>query len=105
MATIKNIDDLTKEEIQRELDHGARFVVFKYCFSYIIMTHHQSSDIYFVRSNESSLKHSIWFILLTLILGWWGFPWGPIYTIGALATNFTGGTDVTEDVLHSLNWE
>lgn len=27
----------------------------------------------------------------TLIFGWWGFPWGPINTIKALAINFSGG--------------
>jgi hypothetical protein len=27
----------------------------------------------------------------TALLGWWGIPWGPIYSIGALASNANGG--------------
>ncbi|MBD8899144.1 J domain-containing protein [Rhodanobacter sp. DHG33] len=27
----------------------------------------------------------------TWLLGWWGFPWGPIYTLSALFTNLVGG--------------
>jgi hypothetical protein len=27
----------------------------------------------------------------TWALGWWGFPWGPIYTLSALFTNLVGG--------------
>ena len=27
----------------------------------------------------------------TWVLGWWGFPWGPIYTLSALFTNLVGG--------------
>ncbi len=29
--------------------------------------------------------------MITLLLGWWGIPWGPVYTIGALARNLCGG--------------
>ena len=36
--------------------------------------------------------------LLTLVLGWWGIPWGLIYTPLALMTNFSGGRDVTAEV-------
>lgn len=103
MAAIKNIEGLTSEEIIRELKNGAKFVVFKYCISIVIMTFRRSSDIYFIRTDESTVKHSIGFTLLTFFLGWWGIPWGPIYTIGSLYTNLTGGDDVTEDVLNALN--
>jgi hypothetical protein len=26
---------------------------------------------------------------LTAVFGWWGFPWGPVYTVRALHGNFT----------------
>jgi len=29
--------------------------------------------------------------LWTLMFGWWGIPWGPLRTVQALATNFSGG--------------
>ena len=29
--------------------------------------------------------------LITLLLGWWGIPWGPIRTVQALYINLRGG--------------
>ena len=103
MAKIKNIDGLTNNEINFALQNGAKFVVYQYCISIIVMTFRRSSDIYFVKAGESTIKDSIGFTLLTLVLGWWGIPWGPIYTIGALYQNSTGGKDVTAEVLASIN--
>jgi hypothetical protein len=36
-------------------------------------------------------------------VGWWGIPWGPIFTVPALVTNLRGGIDVTESMLASLS--
>ena len=46
MAEIKNIHGLSVDEINRELSNGAKFVVFQYCFSFIVMTFKNRSDIY-----------------------------------------------------------
>ncbi|MBK7806107.1 MAG: hypothetical protein KA270_06815 [Saprospiraceae bacterium] len=103
MAVIKNIDGLSVEDINKELNNGAKFVVFQYCFSILVMTFKRGSDIYFIKAGEPTVKHSIGFTLITLFLGWWGIPWGPIYTIGALYSNLTGGKDITQEVLNSMN--
>ena len=102
MATIKNLEGLTNDDIDRELSNGAKFVVFQYSISIIIMTFRNSSDIYFVKSGESGFNYGIKYSLVSLVLGWWGIPWGPIYTIGAFITNCSGGKDVTQKVLHAL---
>ena len=83
MAQIKNIEGRTNGEIEHALNTGGKFVVFQYCISIVVMTFRRSSDIYFIPPGESTVKHSIGFTLLTLVLGWWGIPWGPIYTIGS----------------------
>lgn len=103
MAQIIGINGMTVEQLNAELAKGAKFVVFEYCISIVIMTFRRGSDVHFVKSDESTLSKSIGFTLLTVVLGWWGFPWGPIYSIGALYTNITGGKDVTQDVLNSFN--
>ncbi|WP_018343376.1 hypothetical protein [Cytophaga aurantiaca] len=103
MAAIKNVEGLTNNDINRELARGAKFVVFQYCFSIIVMTFKHSSDVYFIKAGESTTRHSIFHTLSTLVFGWWGIPWGPIYSIGALYTNLTGGKDVTNEVLSSIN--
>jgi len=84
MAGIKNLNGLTEEQVNLELSNGARFVVFQYCISIVVMTFKRGSDVYFIRADESSAKHSVGFTLLTFVLGWWGIPWGPIYTVGSL---------------------
>jgi len=105
MAEIKNLEGLTVDQVNTELQQGAKFVVFEYCISIIVMTFKRSSSIHFIRSGESTVKHSIGLTLLTLVLGWWGIPWGPIYTIGSIITNLGGGKDVTSEVLNSMNAE
>jgi hypothetical protein len=103
MASIKNIDGLTDQDILWEINNGGRFVFYQYTISIVVMTFKQSSDIYFIRGGQSGLKHSIGFTILTFIMGWWGIPWGPIYTIGALYTNFSGGKDVTQSIVSQIS--
>jgi hypothetical protein len=38
-----------------------------------------------------SVKAGLLYSFGTLLLGWWGIPWGPIYTVQAIARNFRGG--------------
>jgi hypothetical protein len=103
MAAIKGMDGMNDADINQALNEGAKFVIFEYCISILIMTFKRSSDIYFVKSGESTLSKSLPFTLISLFFGWWGIPWGPIYTIGSLYTNLSGGKDMPQEVLHSLN--
>lgn len=102
MAKIKGLENMTNERFVLELQQGAKFVVYTYCISIGIMTFRRSSDIMFVRSNESRLVKGLGYTALTFFLGWWGIPWGPIYTIGAFITNFGGGKDITQEVLAQI---
>lgn len=104
MAKIIGLEGIkTTAELQREISAGARFVVYQYVISVLILTFRRSSDIYFVRAGENRIIQGIGFSLLTFFLGWWGFPWGLIYTPMALWTNFSGGQDVTAEVLVSMS--
>jgi hypothetical protein len=99
---ILGIEGMSGKQLAAELERGGRFVVFQYCISLIFITFLRSSNIYFLRAGENGSQHSGGYSMLSAILGWWGIPWGPIYTIQALATNSKGGIDVTADVLASL---
>jgi len=99
---IKNIEGLTFNDLHRELERGAKFVMFSYCISILVMTFKRGSSIYFVKANESKVKFHWRHTFLSFIMGWWGIPWGPIYTIGALFNNFSGGKDVTTEVITAL---
>jgi hypothetical protein len=96
------LENMTGSELRRELEKGAKFVIYQYCISVLIFTFRRSSDVYFIRAGESAKEQGVGFTLISLIFGWWGIPWGPIYTLQALATNAKGGKDVTQEVLASL---
>ncbi len=100
---IKGTEGLSNEDVQHELDRGARFITYHYCISILIMTFRRSSDIHFVKAGENSILKGSGYSLLTLFAGWWGIPWGPIYTITSLAKNLGGGTDVTQEVLAQVS--
>jgi hypothetical protein len=99
---IIGIDGMTPSEVQAEVDRGAKFVMFRYCVSVLIITFRRGTDIYFLRPNESAAVKSLPFTLISLFLGWWGFPWGLIYTPQALITNLGGGKNLTAEVMASL---
>jgi len=100
---IRGLEGLTTDQVNFELQRGAKFVLFQYCFSVVVMTFRRGSDIYFVRSGESAITKGLPFTLLSVVVGWWGIPWGPIWTIGSCVTNFRGGKDVTAEVIASFN--
>ena len=99
---IVGIEGLDGQQLALELQRGARFLIYQYCISILILTFKRPSDIYFVRAGESAVSKGLGFSFISLLLGWWGIPWGPIYTIGSFITNFGGGKDVTQEVLTSL---
>ncbi|HIP13615.1 MAG TPA: hypothetical protein EYG73_12980 [Arcobacter sp.] len=94
---------MSLEELNQELQNGGKFVMFEYCISILIMTFKRPTKIYFIKAGEGTFGKSFGFTLTSLVLGWWGFPWGPIYTIGSIFTNTTGGKDVTNEVVDLLN--
>lgn len=99
MAAIRNLNDLSPEQVGSELQRGARFVMYQYTISLILITFQRSSDIYFIPANESTVTKGLPFTFLSFALGWWGLPWGPIRTIQSLVSNFSGGKDVTQEVI------
>lgn len=66
------------------------------------MTLKRNSDIYFIKADENTFKYSYGYVFLNLIVGWWGIPWGPIYTIGAVYHHIVGGKDLTQEVMNHL---
>ncbi len=103
MATkIRGIEGMKHGELDFEIQRGAKFVLFQYCISVIVLTFRRPSDIYFFRQGESAVVKGLPFTLLSLVAGWWGIPWGPIYTIQSVYNNSRGGKDVTQAVVNSL---
>ena len=98
---IRGIEGMTAEQVNFEVQRGGKFVVYHYCISIVVMTFRRGSDVYFVRAGESRVKKGMPWTLLTLVAGWWGIPFGPIFTITSLVTNLKGGKDVTGTIMVS----
>jgi len=102
MAKIVGIEGITPQEMAFELQRGGKFVQYQYCVSVLIMTFKRGTDIYFLRAGESPAMKGLMWTLLTLVAGWWGIPWGPIYTIQSLYVNLRGGHDLTPQAATAL---
>ena len=103
MATsIQGIQGLSPGELRHQIDLGGRFVYYKYTISAVVITFRRGSDIYFVKAGESRVVKGLGWTALTFFFGWWGIPWGPIYSVGSLWTNLRGGEDVTDKVIRTL---
>ncbi|QNN43384.1 hypothetical protein [Pedobacter roseus] len=101
--SIKNIEGLTGDEIRDLVARGGKFVMYKYCISVIIMTFNRPSDFYFIHPGKSSITPGLGYLFVSLFLGWWGIPWGPIYTIGNIGSILGGGKDYTNEILAHIN--
>ncbi|MEI6176741.1 MAG: hypothetical protein WCS43_07610 [Verrucomicrobiota bacterium] len=89
-------------QILDEVASGGRFVVFQYVFSLIIMSFRRNSPIMYLAPGQSGTGAAFGWSLIPLCFGWWGIPWGIIYSIGALWRNSAGGVDITEPIMAQL---
>ena len=99
---IQGAEGMSSDQLRFELQRGARIVCYHYCVSIVVMTFRRSSGAYFIPAGESAVSKGLSWTLLTLAMGWWGIPWGPIFSIQALAVNFQGGKDLTKDISDAM---
>jgi hypothetical protein len=99
---IVGIERMSAQELHEAVSRGGRFVVYQYCISVLVMSFRRSSSVHFVPAGASAAKKGAPFSLLSLLAGWWGIPWGPIWTISTVYRNSAGGVDVTHGVMHAL---
>jgi hypothetical protein len=95
---IDGLDNLTAAELEAELAVGGRFVFYEFCISFLVLTLRCPTRVRYLRPSEYGVVRGLPYVLLSLLLGWWGLPWGIIYTPLTVFTNLCGGHDVTERV-------
>src|SRR5688572_8080992 len=98
---IMNINGLTAHDLQRQVDNGAQFIYFAYTISLIVVTFKRTSGVYLVQQAENRAIRGIPFTMISLLFGWWGIPFGPLYTIESIRTNMRG-KDVTDEVMATV---
>ncbi len=101
---IKIDPNINLSDLKLKINQGARFVVFQYCISLIFaISLKRFSKAYFVEKFDSTNKYAKKYNILSLVFGWWGIPWGPVYTIKSINLNRAGGVDVTEDIMLNID--
>ncbi|RZK73448.1 MAG: hypothetical protein EOO85_17335 [Pedobacter sp.] len=102
---IRKTAGMSVNQLYNQLSNGGRIVIYGYCISTIFLTFKLLSPPHFIRAGEKASRYRAKYNLLSFLFGWWGLPWGPIYTLDMLRVNSDkqgGGTDVTDDVLLKL---
>ena len=99
---IRGTEGLSPADLQAEIARGARFVSYQWCLSLLVVTLKRGTRLHYLRPGETGFLPGFLWSAFSLVAGWWGFPWGPIYTIGSLWTNLRGGTDVTAAISAEL---
>ncbi|MEB0138684.1 MULTISPECIES: hypothetical protein [unclassified Undibacterium] len=100
---ILGVAGLDSKEIRQRVNNGWRFLRFEETRSFIVFSQRRYSDIYFVPPNESHMRYAKKHILITVVLGWWGIPWGLIGTPTSIIRNINGGEDLTTEIIRTLN--
>ena len=75
-----------------------RWVVYEYCISLVAVTLRRPTRPIHLKSGQWAWVRGLPFVGVSLFLGWWGLPWGVIYTPLTIFTNLTGGCDITAQV-------
>lgn len=99
---INGIEGKPISELQYEVENGGRFIIYSYCVSVILMTFKRGTDIYYIKPGQNSFAKGLPWTLISLFFGWWGLPWGLIYTPSALYTNISGGKNVTKEIMQFI---
>lgn len=83
------------------IDEETGITQFQFCLSFVAFSIKVPSR-YFISEDMTAIPINIIYTLCTLIFGWWGLPWGPIYTIQVVFKNIFGGTKMTiKDIIPS----
>jgi hypothetical protein len=68
------LSDLTggmnPSEVRFEIERGARFVIFQYTVSIVVMTFRRNSKVLFIKPGESPISKGLPYTAMSLFLGW-----------------------------------
>jgi hypothetical protein len=66
---ILGIEGMSPDQVQFEIQRGAKLVCYQYCISILVMSFRRLSDAYFVRAGESRVSKGLPWILLSPVCG------------------------------------
>lgn len=97
------MEHLDGGRLAAELERGARFVSFSYCVSILLVTFRRTSEVIYLPPQSVAQWVGSRYLLVTLFLGWWALPWGPIYALGCIWQALRGGDDCTQEIVEEMD--
>lgn len=85
-------DELLDQDQSAEVEEVA-LVRYPYVISAVFVTFRFESRVHAVRTTDGRYLRAIPYMLVSLLLGWWAVPWGPVQTWRAVWDCLGGGTD------------
>lgn len=73
---------------------GGRYVQFSYTISLGIVTFTNYSEPIHIERDEGTFGKGLKYTIISLLFGWWGIPFGPIFTVVSVIENCTGGREL-----------
>ena len=73
---IQGAEGLNPQELNFELQRGGKLVRYYYCISLVAVSFRRTSQIHLIRAGENAAMKGMTYILVSVLLGWWGIPWG-----------------------------
>ena len=98
-----NISDL--EELKREINNGARFIMFNYRIGLGLVSLLRFSPAIFIKRENEIENFEKKYNLLNIIFGPWFLFKGPFLTYDAYKVNKKGGIDITKDIMVNITQE
>lgn len=92
-------EGMTLGDVELDVLKGGRFLRYYWNISIIVLSFRKSTALTYVRSDCSAGRGALGYGMVSLFFGWWGFPWGIVYTPLSLWHNTRGGSDHTQEVL------
>ena len=90
---VENIDEVRAGTAQYNglpLRLDAKLRQYQTTVSCLLFTFVKPSRIY-VDGHENCFFGALRCTVVSVLFGWWGFPWGPLHTIGSILGNLFGG--------------
>jgi hypothetical protein len=99
---VSGAEGMTLLQVEEDVLRGGRFRTFPWSFSLVILSFRRSSPLIYVPANQWVGGHAWLWTLPSLFLGWWGIPWGFLFTLMNIYRNAMGGRELTPAVLQAL---
>lgn len=79
---------------------GTRFVTYPFVVSILILSFNRNmGGVHAVASGRWPTSPMLGATIVSTLFGWWGFPWGIVWTPISLFHLWNGGRDATKDLL------